>query len=61
MYEFTNKNHRDIAIWTCNGVSSIKVNGFDALTMSDKIMIANSIKITMARRLVINPSPTGEQ
>lgn len=52
-YEFTNMNHRDIAIWTCNGVSYIKICGFNALTMADKIMIANSIKITMAKKLLI--------
>ncbi len=50
-WEFINKKNTDIAIWTCNGVDFIKIKGFDALTKAEKIMIANSIKITMAKRL----------
>jgi len=55
MYEFTNKNHRDMSIWTCSGVGYIRIFGFNALTKADKIMIANSIKITMAKKLLIKP------
>lgn len=51
MYSFTNTNHPDISIWTCNGVLFIKINGLGGLTLSDKILLHNSIKISMARRL----------
>lgn len=52
-YEFTNIIYPDIAIWTCNSIVNIKINGFNTLTFSDKIMISNSIKITMAKRLLL--------
>jgi len=51
-YEFVNRKNRDVAIWTCNGINSIKIFGFDGLTKSEKIYINNCIKMAIANRLV---------
>jgi len=52
MYCFTNLKNKDIAIWTCNGISCIKIGGFTGLSYSDKVYINNCIKISMANRLL---------
>ena len=52
MYEFVNKKNRDVAIWTCNGINSIKISGFDGLSYADKVYINNCIKMSIANRLV---------
>lgn len=51
-YEFTNKKNQDVRIWTCNGISNIKINGFDGLSLSEKIYINNCIKMSIANRLL---------
>ena len=50
-YEFINIKHPDIRIWTCNGISYITIGGFKGLSISDKIYLANCIKISIAKRL----------
>ena len=50
-YEFVNLKHRDLSIWTCNGLSFIKIGGNDGLTMAEKALVLRSVKLTMARKL----------
>lgn len=50
-YEFINIKSKDIRIWTCNGWSFIKINGFNGLSYTDKIYLNNCIKTSIANRL----------
>lgn len=50
-YCFTNKKHPDISIWTKNGVDSLHIMGNECFTFAEKMLIANSIKLTIARKL----------
>ena len=54
-YEFTNKKHPDIAIWTCNGVCYIKIGRDETLNFFEKRIIAKAIKQTKANQLKTNP------
>ena len=53
MYEFSNKKRLDIAIWTCNGTSSLKIGRDETLNYFEKRHIAKSIKKTKARQIKI--------
>lgn len=50
-YEFANKTHRDIRIWTASGLCFIKLNGNDGLSLAEKALVLRSIKLAIARRI----------
>ena len=56
MYEFTNTKHRDLAIWTCNGASFVKIGGNDCLSLAEKFYLSRAIKKSIAKRLT-TPNP----
>ena len=51
-YEFVNQKNKDVRIWTCNGISYMKINGFDGLSFTEKVYINNCIKLSIANRLI---------
>jgi len=50
-YEFVNKKHPDLAVWTCNGLPFIKIGGNAGLSFAEKIAVLRAVKLTAARRL----------
>lgn len=54
-YEFINVKHPDLAIWTCNGVFFIYINGADILSLAEKIAVSRAVKLTLARKLKAQP------
>ena len=56
-YEFTNKKHTDIRLWTSNGFFYLKLNGNDSLGIFEKIYLNRCIKKSIANKLTrpLNP------
>ena len=52
-YSFTNIKHRDMAVWTCNGLPYISIGGNKGLTLAEKAHVLKSVKLTTARRLTV--------
>lgn len=50
-YEFVNLKHRDLAVWTCNGLPFVRIGGNDGLTMAEKVCVMRAVKLTTARKL----------
>ena len=50
-YYFVNKKHRDLQIWTANGVWFISINGNCGLSLAEKFYLLSAIKLTSARKL----------
>jgi len=51
-YYFRNQTHTDIAIWTCNGYSSLHFNGNEGLNTAEKIYLNIAIKQSIANKLI---------
>ena len=51
-YHFQNVTHRDIAIWTANGVNFIKIEGNDAFTRAEKRHLLDAINKSVALKLM---------
>lgn len=59
-YEFVNLKHRDLAVWTCNGLAFVKIGGNDGLTMAEKMCVLRAVKLASARKLTTpNANVTG--
>ncbi len=54
MNYFSNKNHRDISIWTANGWYFIKFEGNTGLNTEEKIYLNNAIKQSIANKLSVS-------
>ena len=50
-YEFVNIRHRDMSIWTCNGIWFVSIGGNSCLTIAEKAYVMAAVKLTTARRL----------
>lgn len=50
-YEFVNRKHQDLSIWTANGVWFLKIGGNDGLSLAEKFYLSAAIKLATARRL----------
>jgi hypothetical protein len=50
-YEFVNRKHPDLAVWTCNGLLFIKIGGNEGLSFAEKVAVLRAVKLTAARRL----------
>lgn len=50
-YEFVNLKHRDIAVWTCNGLLFVKIGGNEGLTLAEKVCVLRAVKLATARKL----------
>jgi len=50
-FEFCNKIHRDIRIWTTSGVLFIEIGGLKGMNIFEKYYINRCIKQSIANRL----------
>lgn len=50
-YEFVNLKHRDLAVWTCNGLPFVRIGGNAGLTIAEKMCVLRAVKLTTARKL----------
>ena len=50
-YYFTNTNHRDIEVWTANGVSGCQLQGHSGLTLFERIYLLRCVAQSKANKL----------
>lgn len=51
-FYFVNLKNPDIRIWSCSGISYIKINGFEGLSYTEKVYLNKCIKMSIANKLI---------